>query len=79
MSNTRRPEKDTAKKAPSRPRAVPSPENVAEETPEISPELQALLDLEQAKLTNATLQAQTQYLSSRVAELVQEIHELRNN
>jgi hypothetical protein len=73
VSNTRRPVKDTG------PKAVKAVEDAPEEAPEISPELQALLDLEQVKLTNATLQAQTQYLSSRVAELVQEIHELKNN
>lgn len=58
-------------------------EKTAEVTPitpnpePLSPEIQALLEEEQNKLNAATMQSQLNYLSGRVAELMQENYELR--
>lgn len=62
----------TAKK-----RAASAPVAAVEEQEEKSPEVQALFALEQAKVNDAALQGQLNYLSARVAALVQENYELK--
>ena len=51
--------------------------DVAPEPESVSPEVQMILDLEQQRLELASAQAQLNYLSGRVAELLKENHELR--
>lgn len=68
--------KAPVKKAAPR-KAADKPLEVAPEQESVSPEVQMILDLEQQKLELATAQAQLNYLSGRVAELLKENHELR--